>query len=117
MAEWKGVFINIWMSAPDAATLRRDYDFSNKVSETCPSGYVTLAVLESSGRGSFSAEARAEAEKLSKDKRPNLLGIAQVIEGKGLTTTVTRAIATAMMFIGGNATPNRIFSAVEHASV
>ncbi len=111
----RNVYITAWWGETTAARLKRVGEIQTELARKWPAGFVALALIRSSN-ANMPADARAEAEKLSKEPAMNLKAIAQVIYGSGFAAAAIRSVATGMVLIARSPRPTKIFGTLENAA-
>jgi hypothetical protein len=111
----RNVYITAWWGETTAARLRRVGEIGDELARQWPRGFVTLALIRAAN-AYLPANARAEAEKLSKSPSPNLKAIAQVIYGTGFKAAAIRSLATGMVLLARSKRPTKVFGTLESAS-
>jgi hypothetical protein len=113
---WRNVLVIALRTQPTAARLRRLDEIQRAVAARFPGGFVALAILPNLRAFPFDDDLREEAVRLTSSTPPELLAVAEIIEGKGFIAASIRSIATGMVFIARPKWAMRVFPGVEPAA-
>src|ERR1700689_4854071 len=80
---WRNVLVVAIRALPDAEQLRRLHAIQRDVATRFPNGFSALAILPVLSPRPLSKEMREAAELVTGDAPPQLLAVAEVIEGRG----------------------------------
>jgi hypothetical protein len=113
---WRNVLVVAIRALPEADQLHRIHEIQRDVAARFPRGFAALAILPVLSPRPLSKEMREAAELVTGDAPPELLAVAEVIEGRGFVAAAIRSIATGLILVTRPRWPMRIFASVEPAA-
>jgi hypothetical protein len=115
VGSFKNVFVTVWWAPATVEQVQRLPAQQEPLGRGYPRGYAALAILDA-GAGRVSAEVRAIAEKRLRQQPPNLVAVAQVIEGTGFGAAAVRSVASALTLLSRSGVHTRTFDALDPAA-
>lgn len=116
IAAWCNVVYNRWKTTPTKLELQRLGEIQREVVDSVPGGRVmSVTVISREAGVLLDAPARKEAERLAREGRRTLIGLAQVVEGTGFAAATTRAVMSGVQLAVRPGYPAKVFSSIDES--
>ena len=113
---WRNVLVVAFRTLPSAERLRSLVAIQRDVAARFPEGYVALAILPLVAPRPLPKDMLEAAQLVTSAAPPELMAVAEVIEGNGFLAATARSVATGMTLVARPRWPMRIFPGVEPAA-